>query len=181
MLGLERIIDKLFEIWSTLIPFEIIEYYDRGVKLRLGKPTMKAGKIKILEPGLHWKIPFVDVILSHRVVAKTMDLTEQSITTKDSKSVVVRSVLKYEVDDVATILLEVDSAEEAVKDMCQGILMDAMSERTWEECQGPELTKQVKEKIKVEAKKWGIRIKAFTLTDLSIMRSIRLLNSTRYN
>lgn len=178
MLGLEKVIDKLLELGSDLIPFEIINHYDRGVKLRFGKAVCnRQGKPKVLTPGLHFKWPFIDNINSHMVKVTTMDLSEQTVTTKDGQSVVARGVLKYEVNDVATLLLEVDSPAAAVKDMSMGILRDTLVEKNWSECNDPELGKQVATKIRREAKKWGIEIQTFTLTDLAIMRSIRLLNS----
>lgn len=180
MLGLERIIDKIFEIGGELFPFEVINHYDRGVKLRFGKAVCdKTGKVKILEPGPHWKWPFIDNINSHMVKITTMDLSEQTVTTKDGQSIVVRGILKYEVNDVATLLLEVDSATAALKDMSMGILRNILINKNWSECNTPELGRQITEKIRNEAKKWGIKVEIFTLTDLAIMRSIRLLNSNK--
>lgn len=108
-----------------------------------------------------------------------MNLPEQTITTKDGQSVVVRGVLKYEVHDVATLLLEVDSPQDALSDMSQGFIRDTMVEKNWNECNDPEIVKQMATKIKREAKKWGIEVIALTLTDLALMRSIRLLNTTK--
>jgi regulator of protease activity HflC (stomatin/prohibitin superfamily) len=180
MLGLERIIEKIFEWGTELWPIEVIEYYDRGIKMRMGIPVPNKDKsIKILEPGPHWYWPFIDKIISSRVSVKTMDVPEQSVTTKDGQSVVVRGVLKYKVRDVAKLLLDVDSPEEAVVDMSQGILMAEISSKVWSACDSQDLTKQISTKIKREATKWGIELVEFTLTDLALMRSIRLLNSTR--
>jgi regulator of protease activity HflC (stomatin/prohibitin superfamily) len=176
---LDKLIDWLLGVFDKVIPFEIIPHYDRGVRLRLGKPKYIGEDIKILEPGIHWKIPFVDEILSHMVKPKTMNLSEQTITTKDGQSVVVKGVIKYEVHDVATLLLEVNDAADAVADMSQGIIRTMLVERNWSECNDPELPKIITTKTRAEAKKWGVSIIAVTLTDLALMRSIRLLNSTR--
>lgn len=172
---LDRLIEILTQVWEKFVPFEIINHYDRGVRLRFGKAVMEGDRVKVLEPGLHWKIPFVDDINSHMVKTTTMDLTEQTVTTKDGQSVVVRGVLKYEVQDVATLLLEVDSPAAAVADMSMGILRDAFVEKMWSECNDPDLPKQIAIRIRREAKKWGIEVIALTLTDLALMRSIRLL------
>lgn len=180
MLGLEKIIDKILEFGTDLFPLEIIKHYDQGVRLRFGRAVLdKTGKPKVLKPGPHWKWPFVDNISSHMVKVTTMDLSEQTVTTKDGQSVVAKGVLKYEVYDVAMLLLEVDSAADAVKDMSMGILRDTLTEKNWSECNDQDLQKQLTTKIKREAKKWGIEVHTFTLTDLAIMRSIRLLNSNR--
>lgn len=178
MLGLDVIFQKLFEFGKELYPFEVIDHYNRGVRLRFGKARKdESGEFKVLGPGLHWRIPFVDQISTHMVKPTTMDLSEQTITTKDGQSVVVRGVLKYEVHDVATLLLEVDSPAAAVADMSMGIIRDAFVERDWKECNDPALPGQIAIKIRREAKKWGVNVLQLTLTDLALMRSIRLLNS----
>lgn len=172
---LDRLIELISQVWDKLVPFEIVNHYDRGVRLRFGRAVMDRGVVKVLHPGLHWKIPFVDSINSHMVKTTTMDLTEQTVTTKDGQSVVVRGVLKYEVNDVATLLLEVDGPAAAVADMSMGILRDAFVEKLWSECNDPDFPNQITTKIRREAKKWGIYVVQLTLTDLALMKSIRLL------
>lgn len=178
MLGLEKILDKIFEVGGELLlPFEVINHYDRGVRLRFGRAVLENEKPKILEPGLHWKIPFVDQINSIMVKVSTMDLPTQLVTTKDGKAVLVGSVLKYDVTDVGTLLLEVDSPKAAVEDMAQGILKQAVLDRTWEECNTVDLEKDVTIKVRREAKKWGIDVKSFTLTNLMLIEPRILINT----
>lgn len=174
---LDWITNILSQIWTSLLPFEVVNHYDRGVKLRLGKPILnKDGSVRVLEPGFYFKIPLgVEDILTHMVKMTTMDLEEQSLTTADEKQVVVRGVLKYEVSDVAILLLEVDSPAAAVADLSMGIIKDSFAEKTWKECIDPDFPRQVATKIRREAKRWGINVISLTLTDLAVMRSIRLI------
>lgn len=174
---LDWITNLFSQAGEYLIPWEKIEHYDRGVRLRFGKAVLNSdGTPKILEPGLHWKWPLgIDDILSHMIKMTTMDLTEQSLTTKDGHQVVVRGVLKYDVSDVATVLLETDGPAAAVADLSMGIIKDAFAEKTWEECRDPDFPKKIASAIRREAKKWGINVQTLTLTDLALMRSIRLL------
>lgn len=180
MFGLDQLIAKIFEFGKEyLLPWETILHYNRGVRLRFGKVVRdKEGRVKVLGPGFHWKWPIcIDDLLTHMVKVTTMDLSEQTITTRDGQSIVVRGVLKYEVHDVATLLLECDSPAAAVADISMGIIRDAFVEKDWSECNDPKFPEQIAIKIRREAKKWGISVLALTLTDLSIMKSFRLLNS----
>lgn len=168
---LDKLIDIIVQFIGDILPVEVIPHYDRGVRLRFGKP--KGGE---LSPGLHWKIPFVDTFLTHMVKTKTINLLEQTVTTKDYKSIVVKAVIKYEVIDVATLLLEVNDATDALADMVQGIIRDKIIEKNWTECNSQALTAEIAKTSKAEAKKWGLKILEITLTDLAEMKSIRLLN-----
>lgn len=172
--GLDKIIDIIISFLDKLIPFEVIPYYNKGVRLRLGNPV--GGKEDVLQPGFHWKIPFVDDILSHMVKTKTINLLEQTITTKDYKSIVVKAVIKYEVFDVYTVLLEVNDPTDAVADMVQGIIRDTFIEKNWVDCNNTTVIAEISRRAKREAKRWGIEILEITLTDLAEMKSIRLLN-----
>jgi regulator of protease activity HflC (stomatin/prohibitin superfamily) len=168
---LDKLIDLIIEFLADILPFQVIPHYDRGVRLRLGNPCGKE-----LGPGLHWKIPFADNILSHMVKATTINLLEQTVTTKDYKSIVVKAVMKYEVSDVSTLLLEVNSAADALTDMVQGIIRDKIIDKNWNECNTQVLIGEISKRAKGEAKKWGLTILEITLTDLAEMKSIRLLN-----
>jgi regulator of protease activity HflC (stomatin/prohibitin superfamily) len=167
----EKLFDILLHFLGDLLPFAVIRHYDKGVRLRLG---LNKG---VLEAGFHWKIPFADEIIFCLVKTTTMPLNEQTITTKDNQSIVVKSVVKYEVSDVVTLLLEVYDAKDAVADMTQGIIRNTFIEKNWADCNNPEIVKEITDKARTEANKWGIKINKVTLTDLGLMRSIRLIGN----
>lgn len=170
-------IDKLIEFIISVLEifkcWEIIDHYDRGVRLRFGK--QHKGE---LDPGLHWKWPFyIDSILTIMVKATTMPLKEQTVTTLDGTVVVVKAVIKYEIKDAVKILLEVNDAVDAVADMTQGIIREQIIERNYDTCNNTEFGKEITMKARREAEKWGVKIQSVTLTDFGKMTSIRLLNT----
>lgn len=168
---LDKLIDFLLQFLEHLLPVIVIPPYERGLRIRLGK------NLGILGNGWHWKIPFADVVLTQMVVTTTIPLPEQTITTKDNCSIVVKSVIKYEISDVEKLLLEVNDAVDAVSDMTQGIIRDIFVSKDWSECNDPEIVKAITQKARTEAEKWGIKISKVTLTDLGLMRSIRLIGN----
>jgi regulator of protease activity HflC (stomatin/prohibitin superfamily) len=170
---LDRLIEIVLQFANDIAPWTVIDHYDRGVRLRLGKPK------DVMEPGFHWKIPFADNVLTHMVKTKTINLIEQTVTTKDGFSVVVKGVIKYEVSDVYKLLLEVNDPTDALADMVQGIIRDKIIYKAWADCNDQSLTSEISRAAKAEARKWGLSILEITLTDLSLMRSIRLLNTTK--
>jgi regulator of protease activity HflC (stomatin/prohibitin superfamily) len=168
--------DKLFsllaEFWSTIWPFNVIQEYQNGVLLRLGKFK------KVLTPGLHFVIPFIDEVMVHHVVVTTINLPSQSVTTKDNKQVVVKGVIKYRISDIKVFLLEVFDAIDAISDMSESIIKRTIMDNDWEQCMSNELDDYITKKARHEAKKWGIEILTLTLTDLGQIRSIKLFNDS---
>jgi regulator of protease activity HflC (stomatin/prohibitin superfamily) len=167
---IDKLLDFLIAFLDQILPFKVVNQTDKGVLLRFGK------FIKVLEPGIHPKIPFADEIILHSVLWTTQSLPAQSLTTKDGKDVVVKAVIKYKVVNVETFLLEVWDAIDAISDMTQGIIFDTIKEKTWEELQITDLKKEITIKARSEAKRWGIEVETVTLSDLAKLTSIRVLN-----
>lgn len=54
-----KLIDTLLSVWWALIPWTVLDPYERGVLLRLGRYK------RTLSPGFHWKVPFnFDTVLT---------------------------------------------------------------------------------------------------------------------
>lgn len=169
---IDRLLDFIIQFLEDILPCYIVKYYNRAVRLRFGKKFKGA-----LEPGLHWKIPFVDKIYEHLVKPTTLDLEGQTVTTKDGVSIVVKGSLKYEVSDIVTLMLETNGATDALKDMSEGIIRDVLIEKEWKDCNDSVATRDMSEKIKREAKNWGIKVLQLRISTLAKMTSIRLLTS----
>lgn len=171
---LDKLIDFVLQILDDLYPFVVIKHYEEGVRLRLGKAKGK------LEPGIHWKVPFADTILTHMIKTTTMGLYEQTLTTRDWQDVVVKATVKYEVNDVEILLLEVNDPIDALSDMSQGIIRNCIIKRDWATCNEESLETEITQLIKKEARKWGLKVDKVTLTDLGLASSFRIFNSGKH-
>jgi regulator of protease activity HflC (stomatin/prohibitin superfamily) len=172
---LEKLIELISNWWSQVTPVVIVPIYEEAVLLRVGK------FLKILKPGLHFKIPFFDDVISQHVVTTTISLPAQSLYTKDKQNIVCKSVIKYKISDVKVFLLEVYDAQDAVSDMTQSIIKKIITSAALEECIDPEIDNLLTKKVRVEARKWGVDVQQVTLTDIAPIRSFRLINDTVTN
>lgn len=166
---LDRLLQFISAIWNDLIPCVVIRQYQTGAKLHLGKFK------KILEPGLHWKWPFIQQIESQVTLLTTMALRSQSLTTKDNKNIVVSAVIKYRISNLEKFYTEVYDATDAIADMAQGIIKNVILDHEWTECLKDDLDAVITKKVKSEAKKWGLEVYTVTLTDIGQIRTIRLI------
>jgi regulator of protease activity HflC (stomatin/prohibitin superfamily) len=166
----DKLIDFIIEFIDQILPVVIIKEYDKGAFFRFGKYK------KIIGPGLHFKIPFIDSIDNHTVVTTTMTLPAQSVVTKDGISVVIKAQIKYEIEDLSVFAVKVYDAIDAISDMTCGIIFQNIKNKTYQEACTSDLNKLITSGAKREAKQWGINIEKITVTDFSQMRSIRLFN-----
>lgn len=172
----DKLIEVILQFIDQILPFWIVKAYDNGILLTFGKYT------KTLKPGFHWKIPFVQEIITHHIVTALLSIPEQSLTTKDGKQLVVKAVVKYKVDDIKPLLLEVFDSTDAISDVTQAIIKKQIHIRTWEECNNDDIDNEITKKLRVEVRKWGINVESVTMTDIGITASLRLYNDpTRKN
>ncbi|MCB1828397.1 MAG: protease modulator HflC, partial [Coxiellaceae bacterium] len=74
----------------------------RALLLRLGKLTTdSAGKVLVYEPGLHFKLPFINTVREYDVRLRTMAVNESRILTEGQKYVIVDYYVKWRIDDLA--------------------------------------------------------------------------------
>jgi regulator of protease activity HflC (stomatin/prohibitin superfamily) len=171
----DKLIDFIIEWFNTILPVVVIPSYEKGVLLRFGKFK------KVLEPGLHFKISFVDDVIRQHVVVTTLSLPAQSLYTLDKQNIVVKGVIKYKISDIKTFLLEVYDAKDAISDMTLSIIKNVITSLPSEKCTDPDLDATLTKKARVEARKWGVDIQQVTLTDVAPIRSYRIINDVISN
>ena len=168
---LSRLIDFLLNFWADLLPTFIINAYEAGVVLRLGKYN------RTVHAGLHWKIPFMDRILADNIVPATKNLSPQSLVTIDGKVMVVSAVITYGIKDVEKFLLTIEGADAVIVNSAYGIISTAVQASTWEEIAKPEFSEILYREIRKKAHKWGVDVVDVSLSDLVPARSYRLWSS----
>lgn len=165
----DTLLEFIVSIWDKITFFQIVKQYQQGAWLRFGKLR------KIIQPGIYFKFPIFDEIDCYHVLTTAMVLEAQSLTTSDEKEIVVKGVIKYRTEDLSKFFTDVYDAVDAISDVSMGIIKGVVSKKTWQECKDEGLDNEITKKVRNEAKKWGIAVESVTLSDLSRMRSFRLL------
>lgn len=98
-LGIVLFLVFIFLIAST---FTVTEG-QQGIILRLGR-LVKDGdtdKVKVLNPGLHFKVPFIENVRIFDTRIQTMDIKSTRIVTKEKKDVMVDYYVKWQITDLS--------------------------------------------------------------------------------
>ena len=74
-----------------------------GIILRLGRLVNDAAtdKVKVLDPGLHAKMPFIETVRIFDTRIQTLDIKSSRIVTKEKKDVIVYYYVKWRIEDLA--------------------------------------------------------------------------------
>ena len=169
---IEQLIALIGGFWEQILPLYTIDQFEKAVVLRFGKFK------KVVGPGLHWKMPFFDVIMSDSVVTDTYNLPPQSLTTSDNKEIVTSAVVRFHISDIKKFKLEITDEESAIQDICLGAIMTALTSKSWQDCQDRTINTHITNQVKKEVAEYGITVEKVRLTDLAKVRSIRLFGGT---
>lgn len=74
-----------------------------AMMLRLGRLVVdsKTNKVRVLSPGLHMKVPFIDTVRAFDTRIQTLDIKSSRIVTKEKKDVIVDYYVKWRIEDLA--------------------------------------------------------------------------------
>jgi len=163
---LDKLVEFLTKFSYKIMPWVIIEQWNGAVQLRFGK------FIKVLYPGIHFKIPFFDSVIETPVITQSVNLPSQTLTTLDDESIVLKSIIRYKVSNIQTYLLSVMHANDVLIDTTQGIIRDVVERTTWNDL--VDVNETITNEVKEYVVRWGIEVEAVTITDLGIVKSFRI-------
>lgn len=170
-------IDRLVEFFISFVDlfrfWIVLEPYEKGVLLRLG------AFVRVVEPGFHWIIPLgVDHVIHENVCMRTQSLGDLGTTTKDGKQIGYHGIVTYRISDITKAMLEVEDAQDSVKDSCSGTIGAFLTGCTWEQIlTDPETMDRMSAACRKKGWRWGIEIINVQLAGVSSVRTIRLMNS----
>jgi regulator of protease activity HflC (stomatin/prohibitin superfamily) len=164
----DRLISFLIELKDDVIPFKVVNEWESGVRMRGGKFN------KNVEAGIRFKIPFLDKIYTCYNITRTLHPHAQTLTTLDQKPIVLKSIIRFHVEDAKTYLLTLNTASDVLIDTTQGIIKETIETLNWKDLN--EVDDLITEKTREMVKKWGITIERVTLTDLGLVRTYRLMS-----
>ncbi|HBV91734.1 protease modulator HflC [Pantoea sp. B550] len=97
------IIVVLVALYASLF---VVQEGQRGIVLRFGK-VLRDGENKpqVFEPGLHFKIPFLETVKTLDARIQTMDNQADRFVTKEKKDLIVDSYIKWRISDFSRYYL----------------------------------------------------------------------------
>lgn len=165
----DRLLDFVARCWEHLVPCEIVKVYEGGAVLRFGCLNRTVG------PGLAWKYPVIEDIITVNTVLTTLRLPPQTLTTADGNSVVMAAIIKYRVEDVAAYVTQIWDATDVLADVSMGTVRERVQKASWADCLNGDLSNEVTIAVRRAVKRFGFAVESITFTDFGRVRSLRLI------
>lgn len=100
--SLSMVFALLIGLFLLLSVFTVNET-ERAIVLRLGKMQQNSeGNVEVLEPGLHFKVPFVDSVRYFDSRIRTLNIKSSRIPTEEKKELIIDLFNKWRINDFAT-------------------------------------------------------------------------------
>lgn len=166
----DRLIDVITGFGEALLPCVIVEAYQQAVVLRFGKFS------RVLDPGIHLMIPFVEKVIKDNVVLRTTDLSPQSLATKDDKTVTIRLIATWRITDIKKAVLEVEGLDDVLKDTFYASAGEYIQKHTFAEISQQGFATKLKAACQRRAEDYGVTISRLAFGELSECLAIRQIN-----
>jgi len=159
----------IFIVFVVLLGLRLINQYERGVVLRLGKYHSTR------QPGLNWIIPIVDRMIKVDIRITTMDVPRQEAITKDNVPVGINAVVYFKVERAEDAILKVENysyavsqyALAALRDIIGGVELDTLlTERE-------RIAADIKKMVDIETNVWGIDVTAIKIQDIELPAAMK--------
>lgn len=154
----------IFVIFVVVLGLRLINQYERGVVLRLGKYNSTR------QPGLNWIIPFIDRMIKVDIRITTVDIPRQEAITKDNVPVGINAVVYFKVQRAEDAVLKIENysyatsqyALAAMRDIVGGVELDVLlTERE-------KIARDIKLVVDKETDPWGIDVTAIKMQDIEL-------------
>jgi regulator of protease activity HflC (stomatin/prohibitin superfamily) len=147
----------------------IINQYERGVVLRLGKINA------VKDPGLRLIIPLVDVMRKVSLRIITLPVDSQKIITKDNVSIDVAAVAYYQISDPTKSIVEIENARNATYQIAQTTIRNVVGQNSLDDVlsQTAAINEKIKSILDDATAKWGIYVSAVEIKDIQLPDSMQ--------
>jgi len=164
---IERFIDLLVQFWSAISPFFVVNEFEAAIVLRLGRYH------RSIAVGFHWKWPLAEHVMSVDTVIQIMHLPTQTLLTSDHKSVIVSAIVKYQIRDAKSYILQIMHDTDVLQDTAQGAIKQAIADHGL--AQIADIEDVVLRKVRRAVNAYGFKIHSVTFVDLGPIKSFRIL------
>lgn len=164
---LRWVFENGFKFWYVIQPWE--------AGLRIRSVPRKPQQRTSFEPGIHWKLPFVDHYEVTNVASQIANLPNQSVRTADGRSLAISGGVIYGINNIEKYHVNVQNADTSIQTLAMGKLTEYVAQNVLSDCTYPKITGAVFPALRKEGWRWGVEVEGLVLTDLCDHRALRLM------
>ena len=154
----------------------ILQQTQQALVLRFGEPIM--GRGLVTDPGLHFKVPFIETVvyLDNRIL--DLETSKQEVLASDNNRIEVDAFLRYKIVDPLRFYQSVGTTQRADGQLAN--VLNSAVRRVLGEANMPQIVRdqraqlmvRIREQVEQEASKFGVTIKDVRIRRADLPRQI---------
>lgn len=159
---------RLLDLWFIVNPWE------QAIHIRFGK------KVILREGGLYFKIPYLDKVYINTIRKRMFDLSIQTITTKDEKTVTLKCCAGYRISDMYKLYNSLYHVEITVASMIMSKISNYIRNINYKDIDINYMEENILKELNLE--QYGLSDLSFNILSWSNVKTYRLIQdgSTLY-
>lgn len=156
-------------LFFIAIGLRVIDQYERGVVLTLGKHTSTRN------PGLTWIFPGIQRMITVDLRILTVDIPRQEVITKDNVTVNVDAVVYFQVKNADKAVLDIQDYQRATSTYAQATMRDVVGEVDLDTLltEREQLSKDIMAIVDKFTDKWGIDVDTIKIQNIELPQDMK--------
>lgn len=159
---IRQLLSNLFQWWVTIAPWQ------QGIRVRLGKHT------KLLVPGVHLRIPLIDMIYMQPIRLRAHYVEAQTLTTTDGKTLTIAGSMQYQIVDLLQLYSTLHNAHDTVGQLFEGALATYVFGRSSSDLKPAECEQHMLESL--DLSRFGLELRQVKINNFAFSRTYRLIS-----
>lgn len=164
----DKLIDVVRSLGAAALPFQVIGVDRAAILLRFGRFR------RALEPGLLWKMPFADIVLSCDSRVHFYRTNEQSLVTLDGLTVIVSAVISFRVKSAEHAILSQLEFGQSVWDGAAATLSCFVARTAFDDLKNDDFAARLMAQVQAENESYGTEILTCRLENCAKARTLRI-------
>lgn len=156
---------RQFKLLAIVLPWE------RAIRIRLGN------RVAIWEPGLHFRLPFLDEVQLLNTRLRIACAGTQTLTTADGHPLTVSVTIGFSIREPALAMLRMHHPESSSAALATSVVAEIVASTERSQLRPSDIEAHVLGKLRSEA---GYEFEFVRVTDFAYAKPYRLLNENSY-
>lgn len=151
----------------------IVQPWESAVRVRMGKST------KILTKGIFFRIPYLDSIFVQENRLRIVQMSLQTLTTKDLNAITIEGAIGYSINDIEKLYNTLYQPETTISNFAKSKVAEYIFSRNHADVKPNEIEESILKDLK--ELNYGINIEYFKLQNFAIVKTFRLIQDQSWN
>lgn len=152
---------NMFKIWVIVQPWQ------QGIRVRFGKHK------KLLNAGIHFKIPYFDSVFVQETRLRMINLPMQTVNSEDKETVTLNGALGYVITDIDKLYSTLYHPETTIMNITMANITDYVSSLAFNKISLDDLEEYVLNEL--QELDYGLRFEKFEVMNFVSVKTYRII------